>query len=224
MEAFRAMLDLMVESALRLTSESADVECPWKAEGDTKKILQRVNNNVDCVRLLENAVLKWTGILKSGQEELRLIKTRGVVNMPPRDLKDLLIDCSRGHLVNKNSLGKTDMCVYPCGVGTTTIVENTMKIPIVGGEIQCTSLTHSRLLEGTSGSYIIVSKSVQDQLDHTTQLPYYSVSVLRPCGEKGLKSDLVNVAQISQVPVPKFLVNKIAFTSAVDFFNNLRNI
>jgi hypothetical protein len=65
---------------------------------------------------------------------------------------------------------------------------------------------------------------VQNELDKSTGLPYYSVSVLKPVGSDAVMTDLVNVAQISGVPVPGFLVNKIAFTGAVDFFTNLRSI
>lgn len=228
----RCMLDILVQSALSLTrddSANIDNKCPvWKPEGDTKKTLQRMHKWTfdERTKELSNTVLKWTGVLKDKKEELRLIKTRGIVNMTPLDLKNLLIDCSRGHLVNKNSLGKKDVCKFSCDIGTTTIVENTMKVPFVGGEIHSVSLTHSRFVQSDPSLgddfYVIVSKSVQNELDKPTGLPYYSVSVLRSVADN--KTDLVNVAQISEVPVPKFLVNKIAFTGAVDFFTNLRSI
>jgi hypothetical protein len=230
----QCMLDILVESALNLArddSANIDNKCPvWKPEGDTKKILQRIHKLSfnDRTQELAKSVLKWTGVLKCNKEELRMIKTRGIVNMSPLDLKDLLIDCSRGHLVNKNSLGKKDICIFPCDVGTTSIVENTMKVPFVGGEIHSVSITHSRFVKDDpqigGDFYVIVSKSVQNELDKSTGLPYYSVSVLKPVGSDAVMTDLVNVAQISGVPVPGFLVNKIAFTGAVDFFTNLRSI
>ena len=232
MPRLKCMLDIMVQSALSLAREDSaniDNKCPvWKPEGDTKKTLQRILkwSCNERTKALTNTVLKWTGVLANEKEELRLIKTRGIINMSPLDLKNLLIDCSRGHLVNKNSLGKKDIWKFPCNIGTTTIVENTMKVPFVGGEIHSVSLTHSRFVQNDpihgDNFYVIVSKSVQNELDKPTGLPYYSISVLRPVQDN--KTDLVNVAQISEVPVPKFLVNKIAFTGAVDFFTNLRSI
>jgi hypothetical protein len=228
-----SILDVLVQSALSLAlDDSANSKkiCPvWKPEGDTKKTLQRMCkwNADERAEALSKTVLKWMGVLKTKKEDLRMIKTRGIVNMSPIDLKDLLIDCSRVHLVNKNSLGKKDVCKYPFTVGTTTIVENTVKIPFVGGEIYSISLTHSRCVSRgpTIGdSYIVVSKSVQKILNEKTGLPYYSITLLRPVGDDTSKTDLVNIAQISEVPVPNFLVNKIAFTGAVDFFNNLRSI
>ncbi|KAL3803993.1 hypothetical protein ACHAWO_001497 [Cyclotella atomus] len=234
MPPLRCVLDILVQSALSLArddSANIDNKCPvWKPEGDTKKTLQQMHklSFEDRTNQLAKTVLKWTGVLKDDNEEIRLIKTRGIVNMSPLDLKDLLIDCSRGHLVNKNSLGKRDVCKFECNVGTTTIVENTMKIPFVGGELHSVSLTHSRFVENDPNLgghfYVIVSKSVQLELDKSTGLPYYSVSVLRPVGDDATKTDLVNVAQISEVPVPRFMVNKIAFSGALDFFCNLRSI
>ncbi|KAL7483117.1 hypothetical protein ACHAW6_008768 [Cyclotella cf. meneghiniana] len=253
MQSFSYMLDALVQNALQLThQDSFDIPQDktntrplWKPEGDTKHILQRLqyiqntthprNRDEEYTHLLQTAVLKWTATIETNNEQVRMIKTRGIVDMSPLELKDLLIDCRRGHLINKNSLGKRDVCVFPCPVGTTTIVENTLKIPLVGGEICSLSLTHSRPLrldDDDKGGYVIVSKSVQSEWNTSAQqqqrqqqqLPYYSVSVLRPVGEDAQTTDLVNVAQIAQVPVPKFLVNKIAFTSAVDFFSNLRRL
>lgn len=235
MQSFRCVLDTLVQSALDLAKDDSaniDNKCciVWKPEGDTKKTMQRMQrwSFDDRTKELAKTVMKWTGVLKNKKGELRMIKTRGIVNMSPLDLKDLLIDCSRGHLVNKNSLGKKDVCKFDCEVGTTTIVENAMKIPFVGGEVHSVSLTHSRLVEKDPAIrgdlYVIVSKSVQYELDKSTGLPYYSISVLRPVGNDAQKTDLINVAQISDVPVPKFMVNKIAFSGAVDFFSNIRSI
>lgn len=230
----KCMLEMLINKALHLAkddSANTDNKCPvWKPEGDTKKTLQRMHKlSLDeRTNELSKAVLKWTGVLKNNKDELRLIKTRGIVKMSPRELKDLLIDCSRGHLVNKNSLGKRDVCKFPCDVGTTTIVENTMKIPFVGGEIHSVVMTHSRFVESHpiigDNFYVLVSKSVQKELNQSTGLPSTSISVLRQVGDDPCMTDLVNVAQISEVPVPKFLINKIAFTGAVDFFTNIRSI
>lgn len=234
MPPLKCMLSMLITKALHLArddSANTDNKCPiWKPEGDTKKTLQRMHKlNLDeRTNELSKTVLKWTGVLKNNKDELRLIKTRGIVQMSPRELKDLLIDCSRGHLVNKNSLGKKDVCKFPCDIGTTTIVENAMKIPFVGGEIHSVAMTHSRFVESNpiigDNFYVIVSKSVQKELNQSTGLPSTSISVLRQVGEDPCMTDLVNVAQISEVPVPKFLINKIAFTGAVDFFTNLRSI
>jgi hypothetical protein len=114
-----------------------------------------------------------------------------------------------------------------------------MKFPFVGTTMTTLSLTHARPLlddnnnddDGIGGGYIIVSQSVGEDSSSSSgnnnssmesSNPYYSISIIQPVISNPNKTMLINVAQTSNVPIPKFLVHKVAFMSAVDFFKNLR--
>ena len=114
-------------------------------------------------------------------------------------------DCKRVHLFNKNSVKKEDLVQFS-GVSETKIVKNKLKIPVVGGTIDTVSLTHSRSIEN---GLIIVSQSVNNTSTKPDN-PFYSISILRPIPNSG-KCELTNVAQVSSMPIPKFLIRKVAF-------------
>ena len=150
------------------------------------------------------------------------VRTQGVIDMAPLDLKELLLDCGRVHLFNKHSMGKKDICTFPrLRTGEAKIVKNVMKVPIVGGTVQTLSLTHSRSIE--NGGFIIVSQSVKEQPGETISNPFCSISILRPVPNSD-KTELTNVAQTSSVPIPNFLMRKVGFLGAIDFFKNLRGL
>ncbi len=171
-----------------------------------------------------------------------MLRTQGAVDMSPLHLRELLLDCDRVRSINKNLIHKENVVVLApppgislagdgTGVGTMTttttttkIVRHMMKVPIVGSTIVGLSLTHSRLLEDGEGGYLIVSRSVVDCDSPTMEPanPYCSISVLRPVPGNPNKTILTNVARTSSIPIPKFLVEKVASMAAVDFFNNLR--
>ena len=114
-------------------------------------------------------------------------------------------DFKRVHLYNKNSVKKEDL-VHFSGVSETKIVKNTLKIPFVGGTIDTVSLTHSRRIEN---GLIIVSQSVNNTPTKPDN-PFYSISILRPIPNSG-KTELTNIVHSNSMPIPKFLIRKVAF-------------
>jgi hypothetical protein len=212
------VLDTMTDKSLRIANDSKHLR--WRPDNSTKEILQRCSHNHTEERneTLEGNVLKWT----SGN----MLKTLGIVDIPPLDLMDLLLDCDRVNLFNKYSVGKEDVCTF-AGVqtGEAKIVKNDMKIPVVGGTLQTLCITHSRLIENDNcgDSYIIVTQSVKNELKDALPNPLYSISVLRPVLNSD-KTELTNISQIASMNIPKFLKHKVAFMGATDFFNNLRSL
>ena len=173
------------------------------------------------MQLLEQQVLKWTS---HGDNTTPMLKTRGIINMTPTQLNSLLLDCARVQEYNKCSLGKKDLCSFNNSLrgGETKIVEHVMKIPIVGGKVETLSLTHSRPILDDSNGFLIVSRSVKKELNETIGNPCFSISSIRsiPGSEK---TELTTLTSIS-LPVPNFLIHRVAFYGADDFFGNLRKI
>lgn len=105
-----------------------------------------------------------------------------------------------------------------------------MQIPLVGGKVETLSLTHSRSLQSFSdGSvesdegFVIVSRSVKKELNDAVDNPCFSVSKLRSIAGKD-KTELTTLTSISSLPIPQFLMHRVAFYGADDFFGNLRKI
>ena len=233
-DSFQNVLNVLVKSAINVTSDDhatvGNEASSWKPDGNTRKILQ--HHSIDrysehwCLHMLENEVLKWTGSFSNG---IPALKTQGVVSMSPTELKELLLDSKRVQEFNKNSLGKKDLCVIPSDIGESKIVENAIKIPIVGIIVKTLTLTHWRQIDfgvkaGGEAGFIIVSRSVKKELNETETNPFYSISILRPVPNQPMKTELTNVAQVSCPSVPKFLVNRIGFMGATDFFINVRHL
>jgi len=232
MEPLHHILEVMVERSLSIammdsSSSSIGEGLCWTPDEQTRIILQRhLNDDIEVwKKILEGKVLKWTSSLRNhnSKSDIPMLKTQGVINMKPLDLKELLLDCDRVRLFNKNSMGKEDVCTFPHPPpGETKIVKNVLKIPIVGGTIQTLSLTHSRGIE--DGGFAIVSQSVkEEQSSEIMSNQFYSISILRPVPNSD-KTELTNIAQTSSLPIPKFLMRKVGFMGAVDFFKNLREL
>eukprot|EP01083_Nonionella_stella_P077236 210789_1 len=182
------------------SSSTSSAELHWIPEHHTKKILKSHSKYLtgEWTEMLECEVLKWTG----SSSNMPMLKTQGVIDMKPSDLKELLLDCDRVHFFNKNSIGKEDVRTFSnLQTGEAKIVKNVVKIPVIGGTIRTFSLTHSRSI--ANGGFIIVSQSVKEQLQETISNPFYSVSILRPVPNSD-KTELTNVAQTSSIPIPKF--------------------
>ncbi len=62
-------------------------------------------------------------------------------------------------------------------------------------------------------------------LEEEEKDPFYSISVLRPVPNHPEKTDLINVAQMGvSNHVPGFLLRRVGFMGAADFFANLRRL
>mmetsp|Transcript_35251 Transcript_35251/g.74438 ORF Transcript_35251/g.74438 Transcript_35251/m.74438 type:complete len:492 (-) Transcript_35251:44-1519(-) len=230
LDSFHSMLDVLVNRSLKiatvdgLTATTVDQEFHWKVDGHTNKILQRhsIHRHEEWSKMLESEVLKWTSSIRShdSNSDTPMLRTQGVIDMTPSNLKDLLLDCKRVRLFNKHSLGKEDLCTFPnVESGEAKIVKHEIRIPVVGGTIQSLFLTHSRCIE--NGGFIIISQSVKRQFNDTISSPFYSISILRPVPNSD-KTELTNITQISSMPIPKFLMQKVGFMGADDLFKNLR--
>jgi hypothetical protein len=254
------VLDALLGRSLRMSAAAGDDGSPttttdgdiprWKPDDRTRKFLdqrrrrRRDNDDDDdggseeeWEHVLRSEVLQWTG--SEGDSGMPMLRTRGVVDMTPSRLEELLLDCDGMRDINKNLIHKENVVVFAdpgvsssAGGGggattTTKIVRHVMKVPVVGSTIRGLSLTHSRRLE--DGGYVIVSRSVVSAGDDDSSSammepanPYCSTSILRPVPNSD-RTELTNVARTSSMPIPKFLVQKVASMAAVDFFNNLRH-
>lgn len=218
----QALLDALIWHSLDLLDDN-NLDLKWQPDDMTKKLLQQhVSTSYDnalWMQLLEEKVLKWT----TQVDNTPMLKTRGIINMTPKQINNLLLDCARVKEYNKCSLGKKDVCTFhPSSVGEAKIVEHIMQIPIVGGKVETLSLTHSRPLPDDSVGLVIVSRSAKKELNDTIENPCFSISSLRSIAGTE-KTELTTLTSIS-LPVPKFLMHRVAFYSADDFFGNLRKI
>ena len=233
-ESFHRVLDILVDRSFCIAQMNdeevvADGELYWKPDDRTKKYLERRRrNNItseEWTHVLETEVLKWTGSVRNSS--CPMLKTRGRIDMSPLELKELLLDCTRNHLYNQNSISKTNLHCFADNsnkIGEETkIVQNVMKIPIVGGQIQTVSLTHARRIENGSG-YILISQSVGDDANTKSANPYYSISILRSVPNNENQTELTNITRIASIPIPKFLMHKVGLMGAMDFFKNLRSL
>jgi len=216
------VLDALIRHSLELLADN-NLSIKWQPDDTTKKILQRYTatsyEDVQWMQILEEQVLKWT----TQVDNTPMLKTRGIIKMTPNELNNLLLDCTRVQEYNKCSLGKKDLCAFHplCG-GEAKIVEHVMQIPIVGGQVETLSLTHSRPLVDDNAGFVIVSRSVKKELDDTVGNPCFSISSLRSIAGTE-KTELTTLTSIS-LPIPKFLMHRVAFYGADDFFCNLRKI
>jgi hypothetical protein len=94
---------------------------------------------------------------------------------------------------------------------------------IVGGKVETLSLTHSRPLLDDNAGFVIVSRSVKKELNDDISNPCFSISSLRSI-EGTEKTELTTLTSISSLPIPNFLMHRVAFYGADDFFCNLRKI
>jgi len=201
-ESFNDILDTLVERSLSLSVVGEESNNnTWQPDDHTKKLLKRYNSSTDgkeWKQMLEEEVLKWTS-------STTMLMTRGIVNMTPTYLKELLLDCERVNLFNKTSLGKENIYTFSnVSNGDARIVKNIMKIPIVGSLLETLSLTHSRCIEE---GFIIVSQSVSETLDNPSS-PSSSVSILRSVPNSN-KTELTTISQFASMPIPKFLLWKV---------------
>jgi hypothetical protein len=264
--SLNCMLDELVKNSLLTASivngDGSD-DPSWKPEDQTKKFLNRhrrhscsnnnnnshsgtsllmsftAEDNTEWENILKSEVLKWTR--SDPNSSGPMLRTQGIIDMSPTNLKDLLLDCDRVSLYNKNMVEKENITTLDGIVnGEARIIRSVMKFPFVGTTMTTLSLTHARSLlddnnndvDGIGGGYIIVSQSVGEDSSSSSSgnnnssmessNPYYSISIIQPVISNPNMTMLINVAQTSNVPIPKFLVHKVAFMSAVDFFKNLR--
>jgi len=215
-ESFNGILDTLVERSLSSSVVGEESSNDWQPDDHTKKLRKRYNSSSNIEewnQMLEREVLKWTS-------STTMLMTRGIVNMTPTYLKELLLDCERVNLFNKTSLGKENIYTFSnVANGDARIVKNVMKIPIVGSLLETLSLTHSRCIDD---GFIIVSQSVSETLDNPSS-PQSSVSILRSVPNSN-KTELITISQFASMPIPKFLLWKVGDIAAMDFFNNLRGI
>ena len=199
-ESFNGILDTLVERSLSLSVVGEEINNTWQPDDHTKRLLNRYNSSdtEEWNQMLQREVLKWTS-------STTMLMTRGIVNMTPTYLKELLLDCERVQLFNKTSLGKENIYTFSnVSNGDARIVKNVMKIPIVGSLLETLSLTHSRCIDD---GFIIVSQSVSETLDNPSS-PQTSVSILRSVPNTD-KTELITISQFASMPIPKFLLWKV---------------
>lgn len=220
---------IVSSSSITATPAADNDELYWKPDVRTEKYLKQRHTgklgNEEWAHILENEVLKWTASVHDNSQ-CSMLKTQGIIDMAPTDLKDLLLDCDRSRLFNKNLISKTNLlCFADAETGRETrIVRNVIRVPIVGITIDPINLTHVRCIND-GGGYVLMSQSVSDDLSANTTNPFYSISLLRSVPSNEKKTEFTNISRLaSSKLIPKFVLNKVGEMGAVDVFKNLRSM
>ena len=122
-------------------------------------------------------VLLWVGdVLHKGHgHDWPVVKARGLVRCPPRQLAEFLLDSSQVGTYNKISLGRHDVNVLqdsfditeqdsPYGFpGVAKITRSIVKPRLLPKSIETVSLWHAKPVPTMPGAFMIVNRSVWDE-------------------------------------------------------------
>lgn len=222
-------------------------EIEWKAECNTPKLLRRLAKMDVLGRLgvLRDETLIWSGRFKhdvqSGYDrQSRFYLARGVLNMSPRALLELLWDDRRTADYNKFCSGRTTLVGNDTEflqgedkVGTKVVLSET-RVPLTSITVTMSCLMHARALDDGTG-YIIVSRSCStgpqgihyDALENVARSRneiHWGVNILRRVPNRPDLVDLTSLSQVGTTGVPQFLAAKIALMGVEAFFENARKL
>jgi hypothetical protein len=221
---------------------------PDHDENDWIEWRESVTGNID-----QGDVLVWTG--KSRQEgfgsQLPWIKTRSLVPMSARALKDLLMDSTRVKTYNQWSTGRQDCWVAPSHaeeenddpashLAETKIVKARTQPPLGAKPMVAVTLLHARpIQDATTGhaNWLVVSRApggalfLEDELQaaaaEKTSLSrsdmLLGVNYMEPCpGRQGEACILTSVTHVYSPAVPLMLAERLGVSSAVNFVKDIR--
>jgi hypothetical protein len=186
----------------------------------------------------ENEVLVWTGNFNHTYygSELPAIRVAGMVDMPAKDLVDLLMDSSRVKEYNKLSLGREDLVVFqdsmhengPFGRSVTKVMKSASKPPLIRKHLVFVSVLHAKELEDGSG-YLIVTRAVHhpdnENVGATNVIKseiLMGVNLIRKIDGSDDRCLLINVNHIRSPMVPMMVAKKLGVSAATGFVNDIR--
>ena len=262
---FAGALNRLVQEGLSLFANHPTVrfskpmkvkhDISWKSEGSTSKLLKRLAklSTIERLDVLKNDTLIWSGKSTTkpsnhNQQQVPFFLSRGVIQMSPRDLLDLLWDNSRTSEYNNYCLGRrdvlmldgNDVLLYGATQGTK-VIESETRVPFTGMSIFMSCLMHVRPLAdcGDQG-YVILSRSLDSGAagtHHTTissssNTPKsankksseirWGINVLRQVPNHPHLTDLTSLSQVASSMVPKFMTSRIGVMGIEDFYRNVR--
>ena len=222
-------------------------EIEWKPEGNTFKLLRRLSKLDVLGRLdmLRKETLVWSGRFQNNVQadydrQSRFYLARGVLNMSPRALLDLLWDNSRTSEYNKFCLGRTTFLgndlefLQGLDKTGTKVIQSETRVPLTSISVTVTCLMHARALPDNSG-YIIISRSCNTGPQGVHHEPlknvsrpkneiHWGVNILRRVPHREDCVDLTSHSQVGTAGVPQFLAAKIALMGVEGFFENARKL
>lgn len=233
------VVPLVVKEMARFSIELIDDCDLWKPDKKTDKILKKddswVTNDKD--------VLLWSGKFSHGGygSEIPCVKSRGLVNMRPHDLAEVLMDSSRVQSYNKMSQGRTDELILqtsidtadgPYGRGETKTIRSTNKPPLVRTALEFVSLLHGRKLDAENGEgngYIVVGRSISRTEDSNKVKTVrneilLNVHLLLEVEASESQTEMININHLKSSMVPMLVAKKVGLSSAVTFINDIRSL
>ena len=222
-------------------------EIEWRPESNSPKLLRRLSklDVLGRLEVLQKETLVWSGRFKHDiqagyDRQSRFYLARGVLNMSPRALLELLWDNGRTADYNKFSSGRTTLAGNDMEflqgedkVGTKVILSET-RVPLTSIIVKVNCLMHARCLDDGTG-FVIVSRSCSTgpQGIHYNAMGSvarprneinWGVNILRRVPNRPDLVDLTSHSQVGTAGVPQFLAAKIALMGVEAFFENARKL
>ena len=216
-------MDRLVASGLEMATKDQNDWIEWKEHSSTRKLLEEYNNNEMAI-LEQGEVLVYIG--KSKKEghgsKLPIIKTKSILPLSAEEMADLLMDSTKVKIYNKLSVGRTDVRILGKG---TKVVCNLTKPPIAKSNMVSCTLMHSRKLEGSDSSHLVVSRATPGMVgDELSDLPrndiLLGVNLLEDRGPN--ECVMTAVTHVYSPALPMILAKKLGVSSAINFVKDIR--
>ena len=248
------VLEKLFQLGLSVVRDETERFVPSK---DTLKLLSKPPYTTDSRSPGENGDAKWQvvhgtdvlvwigGVPHTGfGHNWPVVKSRGIVQCPPRNLIEYLLDSSKVKEYNNISLGREDFLVIQKGFETTKeesdfglagdvkIIKSLNKPRMLPKSIELVSLMYSQHLSDEPGSYLTVSRSVfeDDSGEHKASIKntirsemLLGVHLMRP-HNNGTETELTVVNHIYAPGVPEMLAKRAAPTQAAGFIRDIQAI
>jgi len=245
---FCAILSKLVERGLKHTH--LDDRKIWKPSKETDKLIRK-----NKLTALGSEILVWSGHpsdFSTGKKtngfkdnmygtDLPIVRARGMVQIEPKRLLDLLLDNDRVKSYNEMSLGRSDELVLqtgvdtigPFGVGQSIVVRSLSKPPLVRKPLEFINMMHARSLypsQGEGKGYLIVTRGVEESSSFLKSKSLgnqilFSFNLLREVtvAENNFTwTELTTISHINIANVPSFLATSVGMKSATSFIADVR--
>lgn len=224
---------LVTEELVRYARSLETMDTVWEPAPKTAKLLKKQ------VPLNDKDVWMWIGNLPHQKygHDIPCVKSKGLVNQPPKHLAELLMDSTRVKSYNKNSQGRADKVVWQedvdtedgkFGKGETKVTRSTNKAPMVKNLLEFIVLLHGRRLE--DGSYLVVARTVSGPVARSEGKPTVSnevllnVHLLKPVEGNPNQTEMININHLKSPLVPMMVAKRLGLKSATDFLDSIRAI
>lgn len=187
-------------------------------------------------------VFMWVGTVPHNAygSDFPCVKSRGLVNMAPKHLAELLLDSNQVKSYNKHSQGRADAAVWQRGLdtenglfgrGETKVTHSINKAPMVlmvRKPLEVICLLHGRRLEG--GGFMVVARTVSGHVASGGKKPtvlnevLLNVHILYPVKGSPNQTDMVNINHLKSPLVPAMVAKKVGLVSATCFMNDIRSL